>query len=229
PFSELNTNVSFDPGEGIVLTNGDHHIVGFNEYIGFAGGDELAPSIGIIFCSHFFKPYAFELSFFHDKFFWRHIIQNGNILPLCIFDFPGRSFHVFKRTANNHSHLLSAKSSRSAATIHSSIPASEYDDFFAYFFNMLKSYACQKLDADVNIFFSFFSSGNIEIAPFWRSRSDKYSIVIFLQHLLHAFHKSVEMRVNTHIEDIIHFLIQNRFGKAEGRYLCAHHTTAFVP
>src|SRR5690606_32561096 len=105
----------------------------------------------------------------------------------------------------------------------------EYDDFFAYFFNMLKSYACQKLDADVNIFFSFFSSGNIEIAPFWRSRSDKYSIVIFLQHLLHAFHKSVEMRVNTHIEDIIHFLIQNRFGKAEGRYLCAHHTTAFVP
>src|SRR5688572_4262934 len=154
-------------------------------------------------------------------------IEKWNVFMLCILDLPGRSFHFFERTSHYNLHIRSTKPSCSSAAIHSSISTTDYNYSSAYFFNMAKSYTGKPVNSNVYILFGIPTAGKFgQILASWCTCSDKNSIIIFLKKLLHARYISVEHRMDTHIENIIHLLIQHLLRQPEGWDLATHKATS---
>ena len=58
--------------------------------------------------------------------------------------------------------------------------------------------------------------------------SDKYGVVILLEHFLQRRNIIFEVRVNAHIEDVIYFLVENGLRQTKRRDLAEHNTAALA-
>src|SRR5690606_2577950 len=114
-------------------------------------------------------------------------------------------------TANNYFHLLPAQSARCPATVHSGITSAEDNHLPANFIFMTEGYTGQKIDANMNVGIGFLPTGKVQISSFGRTGTNKYCIVFRLQYSPHAVHIMVLMRMDSHVSDVILFLIEYAF------------------
>ena len=54
--------VALDPGERVLLADGDQHVVALEELVGLAGRDEAAAAFLVVDGLHFFEGHAGELA-----------------------------------------------------------------------------------------------------------------------------------------------------------------------
>src|SRR5947209_219155 len=98
----------------------------------------------------------------------------------CILLLPGRSLHLSKRRTHNHFYIFSAYPACRATAVHGCIPATQYNDSFAYLVCMFECYVGQPVDAYVNIGCPLFTTRQWKIATLRSPASNEYCIVVFI-------------------------------------------------
>ena len=86
--------------------------------------------------------------------------------------------------------------------------------------------AREPVDADGEVLVHFAPSGQVEVAPARRARTDEVGVVAEVEHGLHARDLVVEARVHAHVENHVDFLVEDVRRQPECRNLAAHHAAA---
>src|SRR5690606_9080286 len=226
PLAKFQTDVALDPREGVFLTDGDQHVVAFHEHEVFTGRHQRTFATGVVDGFDFLEFHADQFAVLHDKLFRHMVIEYRNAFAFGVFDFPGRGFHVGARRTHGHRHAVAAETDRGAAAIHGGIAAAEHDHFFADAGDMAESDAAEPVDTDMDIGLAFFAARNFQIAAARRAGADEDGVVTLGENALEAIDVGVEMRDDTHVEDVADFFVEHGFGQTERRNLAAHETAA---
>src|SRR6516165_3098008 len=79
PFIELDPDVALDPGEGILLHDGDKHIIAGKMLVRIAGWNERAPSLAIEFGPDLLEQDAGETAILVGEFFRYQEIEDRDV------------------------------------------------------------------------------------------------------------------------------------------------------
>ena len=96
-----------------------------------AGGNELAPALGVVLGLHLLEGDAGELAVFVREFLRHEEIVDRDALVHGVFLFPRRRLHFLEAGAHHHVDLLAAEPAGGAAAIHGGVAAAKHDDAFA--------------------------------------------------------------------------------------------------
>ncbi len=116
PFVELDAEVALDPGERVLLADGQDHVVGRKEH-----GFEHARFLGIGVPFQALELHAGELAVLDHEALGRVIDDDVDAFFFGVVQFPGRSFEVAARPARHHFDILAAQPARGAAAIHGGV------------------------------------------------------------------------------------------------------------
>ena len=210
PFIKLDTDIALDPGEGVLLTDGNQDRITFHQHIRHAGGYQRAATFFVIHRFHNLKAHAGQFALDMFKRLGHMEVQNRNTLVQRIFFLPGRSLHLFKAAAHDHLHVAATHAPRRAAAIHRSIATTEHNDTLADAGDMTKGNRSQPVDADMNVFLDVPASGNIEIATAGRATANKDGVVAFRQELAHGLNALAALELHTQIQDVAGLLVDHR-------------------
>ncbi len=141
--------------------------------------------------------------------------------------FPGGRLHLLEAGAHDDFDVLAAEPARGAAAIHRGIAAAEHDDALADLVDVAERDAGQPVDADMDVLGRFLAAGNFEVAAARRAAADKDGVKIFREQRLEAVDALAADEFDAEIEDVIAFLVDDRFRQAEFRNLRAHHAAGF--
>ena len=95
PFAKLDAEIALDPRKGVVLANGNQHLVGLEEDL-LAGGDQTALAGVVIHHLDLIEGHAQQFAVFVDEGLRHVVIDNRNIFGLGVFDLPGGGLHLGK-------------------------------------------------------------------------------------------------------------------------------------
>ena len=159
PFPEFEPDIPLDPGKGVVLTDGDDHVVGFKEHL-FPRGDELPLSPVAVNHIHHGKAHARQLPVLVNEFLGHVVVDDGDILGNSVVDLPGRGLHLGALGAHHHLHVLAPQAPGRPATVHSRITAPEHEDPAADLAQVLKGDGREPVNANVDVLVGLFSPGD---------------------------------------------------------------------
>src|SRR5579863_1518682 len=222
PFVEFDAAIPLDPGERILLTDRDQHVVAGNGLVGLAGGHQVTAALRVVLGLHFLEGDAGELAFVVGEGDRHHEIEDRNILMHGVFFFPGTCFHLLEAGTHDHLDVLAAETARGAAAIHRGIAAAEHDHALADLLDMTKRDAGEPVDADVNIACRILAAGDVELAAARRAGAYEDRVVIFGKQLLQAVDACTASELDAEVENVVAFLVDHRIGKAEFRNLRPH-------
>ena len=131
PFVEFDADVALDPGEGILLADGDQHVVAGEVLIRLAGRNEVAPTLGVVLGLHFLEQHAGEAAVLVGELLRHEVIEDRDILVHGVLLFPGGRLHLLEARAHHDLHVLAAEPPRGAAAVHGGVAAAEHDDALA--------------------------------------------------------------------------------------------------
>src|SRR5689334_1788222 len=107
PFIEIDSQIAFYPREGVLLTDGQDHVIGGQEY---RASCLRIPRASIPY--ELIKLHAFDNAILDDEFFRRMIDKNFNLLLLGILELPGGCFEKFARAPGHDFDVLTAEATR---------------------------------------------------------------------------------------------------------------------
>src|SRR5579864_2789419 len=223
PLVEFKADVALDPGESILLTDGDEHVIALHQDVRFAGRYQLAPALGIFLGLDLFEQHAAELAVLVLECLGHHIVVDRDVLMHRVFFFPGRGLHLLETRTDDDLDVLAAQTPRGAAAVHRGVAAAENNDALADAGGMAERDGRQPVDADMDVFGRFLAAGNVEIAAARRAAADEDRVVILLEQRLQAIDALAEFRLRLKRQDVAALLVQHAFGQAEFGNLRAHH------
>ena len=207
---KLDTDIALDPGEGVLLTDGNQDRITFHQHIRHAGGYQRATTFFVIHRFHNLKAHARQLAIGMLERLGHVEVQNRNTFVQRVFLLPGRSLHLFKTAAHNHLDIAAAHAPCRAAAIHRSIATTEHNDALADAGDMTKGNRSQPIDADMDVFLDVPASGNIEIATPRRTAANKDGVVTFRQELAHGVNPLAALELHTQIQDVAGLFVDHR-------------------
>ena len=71
--------------------------------------------------------------------------------------------------------------------------------------------AGKPVKTDMNLCVCFFSSRNIQIAPFGGTGSDEDRVKFIFQKFFYAFYPDSEVALYSHVQNVVHFFIKHFF------------------
>src|ERR1051326_8127293 len=154
PLSELDSDVVLDPGEGVVLSDGENHVVARKDN----GVDDFGvPCLGVPFDALEF--HSRQSSIFYHEPLGCVIDDNIDAFLFSIFELPRRCLEELPRSASHHLDVLTAEPPRGAAAIHGGV--SDADDQYALAdgIDMAEGDGLKPVDADVNVVGRFLTAG----------------------------------------------------------------------
>src|SRR5687768_11601943 len=115
----------------------------------------------------------------------RHmIVDDRNVLMLCVFFFPWRCFHLREWRAYYHLYVLAAQATRRATAVHRRVSAPENDDGLADLARVFERDAAEPVDTDMYVRGAFFAARDLQLAAPRRACTDKHRVVILLEDFL---------------------------------------------
>jgi len=99
----------------------------------FAGRNEVAPALGVVFGLHLLEQHAGEAAVLVGELFRHEEIQDRDVFVHGVLLFPGRRLHFLEARAHDHFHILAAETARRAAAVHGGVAAAEHDHALADF------------------------------------------------------------------------------------------------
>src|SRR5712691_6815979 len=221
PFLELETTITLDPGEGVLLADRDEHVVAIEVLVGLARRNKIAAAV-FKDCFDFLEHHAGELSILDDEFLRHQVIQDGNPLVLRVLLLPRARLHLLEAGAHDHLDVLAAEALRGAAAVHRGIAAAEHDHALAEPGGMAERHRGEPVDAYVDILRAFLAPGDVQVAPARRARADEEGVIALAHQFLHGRYFSMYER-NSQVEDIAHLLVDDLERQAEARDLRPDH------
>src|SRR5262245_38021967 len=227
PLIELDADVALDPGERVLLSDRNQHIVAGEVLVRLAGRNELAPPLDVVLRLHLLKGDAGELAALVREFLRHEEIMDRNSLVHGVFLFPGRRLHFLEAGAHDNVDLLAAEAARGPATVHRGIAAAENDDALADLVDMAERDGREPVDSDVNVLGRILAAGYVEVAPARSAGADEDRIPVSGEKGLHAVDALAGLKLDAEVKDVAALLVDDSVGQAEFRNLRAHHAAGF--
>src|SRR5580700_6493096 len=227
PLVERDAAIALDPGEGILLSDGDQHVVAGKVLIRLAGRYQIAAAFGVAHRLDLFEDDTGQLAVVVGEFLGHQEIEDRDILVHGVLLFPGGRLHLLEAGAHDHLDVLAAEPARGAAAIHGGIAAAEHDDALADRGDVTERDAGQPVDADMYVLDRFLAAGNVEVAAARRAAADEDGVKIIRQQRLQAVDALTADELDADIEDVIALLVDDAFRQTEFRNLRAHHAAGF--
>src|SRR5262249_49682678 len=161
-----------------LLADRDENVVAGDGLVGFAGGDQVAPALGIVFGLDLLEGDAGELAALVCERDRHHEIEDRDILMHGVFLLPGRGLHLVEAGAHDPLDILAAEPARGAAAIHRGVATAEHDYALADLVGVAKRDAGEPVNANVNVIGGFLPTGNVELAAARRAGADKDRIIL---------------------------------------------------
>ena len=211
PFVEFDAAIALDPGKGVLLADGDQHVVARKVLVRLAGRHEIAAALGVAHRLDLLEDDAGELAVVVGEFLRHQIIEDRNVLVHGVLLFPGGRLHLLEAGAHDDFDVLAAEPARGAAAIHGGVAAAEHDDALADAVDVAERDAGQPVDADMDVLGRFLAAGDVEVAAARRAAADEDRVEIFGQQRLHAVDALAADEGDAEIEDVAAFLVDARF------------------
>ena len=220
---ELDARVALDPGKRILLSDRDEHVVAGEMNFRLAGGQQLAAALFVLARGDFFEHYAGKTSLFVRERLRHVVVDDRNAFVHGILFFPRRGFHLVEARAYDDLDVVSAQTTRAAATVHGGIATAKDDHPFADLVDVTEGHARQPVDADVNILRRFLAAGDVQVAPTRRAAANHYRVVALTEQCGETVDARAAPELDAHIEDVANLLVDHRFRKSKLRNLAADH------
>ena len=223
PLVEVDADVALDPGERVLLADGDQHVIARNVLVGLAGGNELAAPLGVVLGLDLLEHHAGEPAVLVGEFLRHQEIEDRDALVHGILLLPRRGLHLLEAGADHDGDLLAAEAARGTAAIHGGVAAAEHDDAPADLGDVAERNAGEPVDADMDVGGGLGAAGDVEIAAARRAGADEDRVPAFGQERLEAVDALAGAEIDAEIEDVVALLVDHRFRQAEARNLGADH------
>src|SRR6185437_1450956 len=220
---ELDADVALDPGERVLLADGDEHVVAGEVLVRLAGMHQLAPALGVVLGLHLLEGDAGELAVVVREFLRHEEIVDRDALVLRVFLFPRRRLHLLEAGAHDDVDLFAAETPRRAAAVHGGVAAAEHDDALADLRDMAERHARQPVDADMDVLGRFRAARNVEVAAARRAGADEDRVPAFGDQRLETVDALAAVEFDAEVEDVAGLLVDDRVGQTEFRDLRADH------
>src|SRR6185437_13885578 len=228
PLVELDAEIGLDPGEGVLLADGEDHIVRWNELLArHPLGRDAAAGIELIF--HDVEGHADEPSGLHHESLGRAVDDDLDTLFFGVLDLPFRGLEEAARLARHHLDLLRPEPQARAAAVHRGVADADDENTLADLPDMAEGHRLQPRDADMHVGSGGLPTGQVEILAFRGARADEYGIESAARkQRLHAADGMPELQVDSHVDDHADLLLEHRLRQAEGGDVGAHQTTGLA-
>src|SRR6185437_2704078 len=133
---------------GVLLTDGDQHVVAFHFDIGLAGRHQTAAALLVVFRGHLLEHHAGQAAVAVLELLRHEVIEDRDALMHRVLFLPGRRLHLLEAAAHDDGDLLAAQTLRRAAAIHRRVAATQHDDAAPDPVDMAKGDAAQPVDTD---------------------------------------------------------------------------------
>src|SRR5262249_26378943 len=140
PLVELDADIAFDPGERILLSDGDQHVVALEMLVGFPCRHQIAAALLVIAGFHFFEGDAGEPAALVGERLGHKIVEYGYVLVGRVLLFPRRRLHLLEPRAHYDLDVNATEAPRRAAAVHGRVAAAENDHPLADLVDVTKRY-----------------------------------------------------------------------------------------
>jgi hypothetical protein len=96
PLVEFDADVALDPGEGVVLTDGDQHLVALEVGVGFAGRHQAAPSLLVEDRAYLLEGDAGEAAAVVGEGLGHQVVEDRDAFVHRVFLLPGAGLHLLE-------------------------------------------------------------------------------------------------------------------------------------
>ncbi len=223
PLVELDTAVALDPGERVLLADGDQHVVAGDGLVGLARRHQVAAALGVVFGLHLLEGDAGQLAGGMLERHRHHVVEDRNVLVEGVFLFPGARLHFLEAGADDDLNVLAAEPARGTAAIHRGVAAAEHDDALADLLDMAERNRGQPFDADMDIGGCFLAAGDVQFAAARRAGADEDRVILLVEQLLQAVDAMAALELDAEAQDVAGLFVDHAIGQTEFWNLAAHH------
>ena len=219
PLVELDAEIALDPREGVLLADGEDHIVAGEE-----DGFESLRFPGLHVPLEALEVHADKLAVLEDETFWRVIDDDLDAFFLGVFELPRGGFEEIARAARHHLDVFAAEAARGAAAIHGRVADADDQNAFADGIDMAEGDGLEPVDADMDAI-GFVAARDIEILAARGTGADEYGVVVLfvvVEQSAQAWDGCVVADVDAHVDDRAAFFIDDAAGQAERGDVRAH-------
>ena len=173
PFVEFDADVLFDPGKGILLPDGENHVIAGEEHVAEGARGLDVAGLDIVF--QFLEHHAGQPAAFRNEVLGRVIDDDFDVFPLGILEFPLGRLEELARFARHDFHVFRAEPQRAAAAVHGGIADADDQYPLADFIDVAECNGLQPSDADMNAI-GVVTTGQFEFFALGRARTDEHGI-----------------------------------------------------
>src|SRR5579862_979326 len=220
PLVERDTDVAFDPGEGILLPDRQDDIVARDDHL----ADRLfaldPAALELVF--HALEAHAGEPTVLDHEGLGGVIHHDLDPLLLGILELPGGGLEKAARLARHHLDALGAEPQRAAAAVHGGISDADDEYALADRIDVAESDRLEPGDANVDAV-GLVPTGQLELLAFGCPRAYEHCVVAAaLEQLAHASNRVAEPQLDTHVDDHADLLVEHSLRQAKRRDIAAH-------
>ena len=222
PLVELDTQVPFDPREGVFLSDRQNDIVCRQEFLSeqpFRGDAAL----GIDVVLHPVEQHARQSAVLDHEGLGSAVDDDLDAFFLGVIEFPGRGLEKSARLACHDFHALGAEPQAGTATIHCRVTDADDQHAFADLLDMSERHGFEPGNADVDVRGAGLTARELQFLALGRAGAHEDGVEPSrLQQLAHARNRVPELQIDAPIRDLGDFLVQHGLWQAERGDIGAH-------
>src|SRR6516164_3194782 len=223
PLVELDPDIALDPGERILLADGDQHVIARHMLVGLAGWNKAAPALCIVFGPDLLEHHAGETAALVGERLRHQEIEDRDVLVQGVLLLPGRRLHLVETGAHDHLDVLPAEPAGGPAAVHGGVAAAKHDDPAADLGDVPEGDRGQPIDSDMDVGSGFLAARDIEVTTARGARTDEDRVPVPGKQRFEALDACAAAKLDSQVEDIIAFLVDNGLRQAESGDLRADH------
>src|SRR5580698_886334 len=215
PLVELDTQVALDPGEGVLLADGENHVISRQKLLGH---DALAgnPALRIEVIFHLVEQHPGQLSAGGDKRLRRVIDEDLDAFLLGVLELPGGGFEEPARLARHHLHVARSEPQARATAVHCGVTHADDENALADLLDVTECDRLEPCDTDVHVRGGLRATREAQLLALRRTGADKHRVEsASREQLAHALDGVVELQVHSHARDLADLVVEHGVREAE--------------
>ena len=140
-----------------------------------------------------------------------------------VFLLPRRGLHLVEGRADDDLDVVAAEAFGAAAAVHRGIAAAEHDHAFADRRDVAERHRGEPVDADVDVRRGFTAAGDRQVATARSTGADEDGIPVLRQKQAHGVDAGAAAELDTELQHVAGFLVDDLFGKPKARDLRTDH------
>src|SRR2546421_8605692 len=219
---ELDAQIALDPREGVLLADGEDHIVRGQELLtGAALGGDAPVRVELVL--HLVEPHSRQFAVLEHERARGAVSDDPDALLFGILELPVRSLEEAARLARHDFHALGPEPQAGAAAVHGRVAHADDEHAPADSVDVTEGHRFQPGDADVDVGRRRFAPRDVQLLALRRAGPHEHRIeAAGAEELAQTPHRGIELQLHSHPRDHRDLFVQHRVRQAERGNVGAH-------